>query len=65
MNDENIKLNIKRREKRKLNNLEYNEIEKQVLAVDIPPDLQFFRDLWETICDLYDENEKLKKKLKK
>ena len=60
--DDNIKIKVRRGEKRKLSGIEYENIEKDVLGVI--PDLKFLREFWEYVCDLEEENTALKKKLK-
>ena len=64
MSEENVKIKIRSGEKkRKLNDKEYEEIEREVLGV-ITPDLKFLREFWEYVCDLEEENKKLKEFVK-
>jgi len=60
--EDNIKINFRSGEKRKLSGIEYENIEKEVLGVI--PDLKFLREFWEYVCILEEENTALKKKLK-
>jgi len=60
--EDNIKINFRSGEKRKLSGIEYENIEKEVLGVI--PDLKFLREFWEYVCELEEENTALKKKLK-
>ena len=62
MSEDNIKMKVRREKKRKLNDKEYEEIEKEVLGV--VPDLKFLREFWEYVCDLQDELKKLKEYVK-
>ena len=63
MSEDNIKIKIKKGEKkRKLNDKEYEEIEREILGVI--PDLKFLREFWEYVCDLEEELKKLKEYVK-
>jgi len=56
-------IKTKRREKRKLDDMEYEKIEKEVLGIDKAAEVHFIRKLWIKSCELEDENMRLKERL--
>ena len=53
----------KRREKRKLDDMDYKQIEKEVLGIDKAAQVKYIRKLWIKSCELEDENMRLKERL--
>jgi len=56
-------IKIKKREKRKVDDMMYQEIEKEVLGIDKAAEVHFIRKLWIKSCELEDENLRLKEKM--
>jgi len=56
-------IKTKKREKRKLDDIEYEEIEKEVLGIDKAAQVHFIRKVWIKCCELEDENLRLKEQL--
>tara|TARA_R110002020_G_C16320655_1_gene774765 strand:+ start:1674 stop:1889 length:216 start_codon:yes stop_codon:yes gene_type:complete len=60
----NIKLKLEEKgEKRKLDEMMYEDIEKEVLGIDKAAEVHFIRRLWIKSCELEDENLRLKEKM--
>jgi len=56
-------IKTKRREKRKVDDMEYEEIEKEVLGIDKAAQVHFIRKLWIKCCELEEEVLQLKSRL--